>query len=117
MLHIEIPKRKSTVFGYLLSGLTLLVVLLLFLYAVKTMAGKTEADRLSALTNAIRRASVQCYAIENRYPPSVAYLEEHYGIVIDHARYNVFYDGWASNIMPDITVLPVVSQESEGGLN
>ena len=117
MLHIEIPKRKNTVAGYLLSVITLLTVLFLFVYGVKTMAGKTEADRLSALTNAIRRASIQCYAIENRYPPSVEYLEEHYGIVIDHERYNVFYDGWASNIMPDITVLPAESQESKEGWN
>lgn len=39
------------------------------------------------------------------------YLEEHYGIVIDRDRYHVFYDGWASNVMPDITVLPVAEEE------
>lgn len=44
------------------------------------------------LTDAIRRASVQCYSIEGRYPPSVEYLEDNYGIVIDRERYNVFYD-------------------------
>ncbi|CBK76046.1 putative uncharacterized protein [Clostridium sp. CAG:149] len=64
-----------------------------------------------SLRDAIRRASVQCYAIEGRYPPSVEYLEEHYGIVIDRDRYHVFYDGWASNVMPDITVLPVAEEE------
>ena len=40
-------------------------------------------------------------------PPSVEYLEENYGIQIDHDKYNVFYDGFASNIMPEITVIPV----------
>ena len=53
------------------------------------------------------RACIQCYAIEGRYPPSVEYLEENYGIQIDHDKYNVFYDGFASNIMPEITVIPV----------
>ncbi len=33
------------------------------------------------------------------------YLEENYGVQIDHDKYNVFYDGFASNIMPEITVI------------
>ena len=59
------------------------------------------------LRKAITRACIQCYAIEGRYPPGVEYLEENYGIQIDHDKYNVFYDGFASNIMPEITVIPV----------
>ena len=57
------------------------------------------------------RASVQCYAIEGRYPPSVEYLEENYGVMINRKKYHVFYDGFASNVMPDITVVPVTAAE------
>ena len=60
-----------------------------------------------------RRASVQCYAIEGRYPPSLEYLAQHYGIQIDKERYDVFYSGFASNFMPDITVN--LHEESPGG--
>ena len=45
------------------------------------------------------------------YIGSVEYLEEHYGISIDRKAYNVFYSGWASNIMPDITIIPVAEEE------
>ena len=45
----------------------------------------------------------QCYAIEGRYPPSVEYLEENYAVQINRKKYNVFYDGFASNVMPEIT--------------
>ena len=38
----------------------------------------TAGDQ-ETLKKAIARASVQCYAIEGRYPPSIEYLEEHYG--------------------------------------
>lgn len=117
MLHVEMSKRKSALPGYLLSLFFFVLVLFLFIFCVRTMAGRTEEDRLNALTNAVKRASIQCYAIESRYPPSVEYLEEHYGIVIDHERYNVFYEGWASNIMPDITILPAEDIQSEGGWN
>lgn len=108
MLHIEIPKRKSPVPGYLLSLVVFAALLIILLFSINVMADRTDADKLNALSDAVRRASVQCYAIEGRYPPSVEYLEEHYGIVIDRSHFNVFYDGWASNIMPDITVLPVL---------
>jgi len=54
---------------------------------------------------------VQCYAIEGRYPPSVAYLEENYGVKIDRERFDVFYEGFASNIMPSITVNSRVREE------
>lgn len=115
MLHIEIPKRRSSLPGYLFSFLLLIIVLYLFLYSLGAMQNRTKEDQLNALTNAIRRASVQCYSIEGRYPPSVEYLEENYAVVIDRKRYNVFYDGWAANIMPDITVLPVTGQTEQGG--
>lgn len=113
MLHIEIPKRRSSLPGYLLSLLIFGAVLYLFLHSVGAIKTRTQEDQLKALSDAVRRASVQCYAIEGRYPPSVEYLEEHYGIVIDRKRYYVFYDGWASNVMPDITVLPAMEGTGE----
>ena len=106
MIHIERKKEKRTVAGYLLSVLVLLLVLFFFLAFSRSVAEKTGEEKLNALTEAVRRASIQCYAIEGRYPPSVEYLEDHYGISIDRDKYYVFYDGWASNIMPDITILP-----------
>lgn len=61
---------------------------------------------------AVTRASVQCYAIEGRYPPSVEYLEENYGVRIDRDRYNVFYNGFASNVMPEIVINPIEEEEA-----
>lgn len=106
MIHVEQKKKQPTVFFYLVSLLVLAVCLYLFLIGIGNMAERTETEQLNVLTQAIQRASVQCYAIEGQYPPSVEYLEEHYGLTIDHEKYHVFYDGWASNIMPDITVIP-----------
>ena len=74
---------------------------------VDSFLARARAEGAQTLRDGITRACVQCYAIEGRYPPSVAYLEERYGIQIDEERYNVFYSGFASNLMPDITVIPV----------
>ena len=32
-------------------------------------------------------------------------------IVVDSDKYAVFYDGFASNLMPDITVIPLDTEE------
>lgn len=112
MIHVERKKKKERpVFGYMLSALLVVGVLYLFLMGTQSIASKTEAEQLNVLDQAIRRATIQCYAIEGRYPPSVEYLEEHYGLSIDREKYHVFYDGWASNIMPDITVFPATDAE------
>ncbi len=90
------------------------LVIVLFLSGVSGFLERAETEGAQTLRDAISRASVQCYAIEGRYPPSVDYLEEHYGIQIDRERFDVFYDGFASNIMPEITVIPVEGGESGG---
>ncbi len=114
MIHVEQKRKKERPsFGYLLSALLLGGCLYLFLLGTQGIAARTETEQLNVLDQAIRRATIQCYAIEGRYPPSVEYLEEHYGLSIDREKYHVFYDGWASNIMPDITIFPV-SEEEEG---
>ena len=67
-------------------------------------AGQKEAGR-QQLETALRRAAVACYAAEGIYPPTVQYLTDHYGIQIDREKYHVFYEVFAENLMPDITVL------------
>ncbi len=111
MIHIVRAKKKHPWIGYIVSIVLVAAFLYLFSIGAGSIAVRTKEENLNALVEAVRRASVQCYAIEGRYPPSVEYLEEHYGISIDRKAYNVFYDGWASNVMPDITILPVQEEK------
>lgn len=97
--------------GYLASAAVFLGVVVFFVTAAMYLNKKADERGADTLRDAIRRSSVQCYAIEGRYPPSVEYLEENYGIQIDRNRYDVFYSGFASNLMPDITV----NQKEEAG--
>lgn len=99
-------KKSLSIIGFFVSVLLFILVTAAFLDGASVFSGKARSEGDVTLRNAIARATVQCYAIEGRYPPSVEYLEEHYGIQIDRKRYNVFYEGFASNIMPDITVIP-----------
>lgn len=75
-----------------------------FYYGVKNVQKANEEEKFEILSDAIKRSAVQCYAIEGFYPPSIEYLEDNYGLVVDHDNYVVIYHVFASNIMPDIEV-------------
>ena len=82
--------------------------LLLLALAALLLAGvQGDLSRQSAASAeaAVRRAVVQCYAVEGAYPADLQYLEERYGLQINHRRYIVDYNILAPNVAPQITVL------------
>ena len=96
---------KKEICARVAAILTAVLVLCFLLIGVSRVeTGYGQAGRIQ-LEEALRRAAVVCFATEGRYPPSLAYLTEHYGVQIDHSRYVVSYTVFAENLMPDITVL------------
>ena len=89
-----------------LTGILATVGLLLWFFAaLKGVEEGSGEEGRQQLETALRRSAVACYAAEGFYPPDLKYLEEHYGIQVDEHRYTVFYEIFAENLMPDITVL------------
>lgn len=78
---------------------------LLFSLAVSRLDADREQQALLRLENSVRRTAVSCYAARGFYPPSVAYMEEHWGLQYDRQHYVIRYEAFASNLMPEITVL------------
>ena len=76
-----------------------------FLRAVSGVGDGHRQQGKQQLEDALHRAAAACYAAEGAYPPSLAYMQEHYGIVIDEKHYTVIYRAEASNLLPEITVL------------
>ena len=101
-------KQGSGYFRTLLVPVAAAGILLCFFWALSNLTrDKAEEDRLQ-LEKSLKKAAVACYASEGMYPPDPEYLETHYGVRINHSRYVVVYDIFASNLMPDITVLEVL---------
>ena len=73
---------------------------------VGNVSQKSSDEELKMAQDSIRRAVVSCYAIEGRYPDTYEYLKENYGLTVDEDKYIVHYEIFASNIMPEITVVP-----------
>ena len=92
--------KRGWIVGLACTGLAAMVMAL-----IAEQVGNNVSDQeLALLVEQVRRAAVACYASEGRYPQSLSYLEEEYGLRYDKERFIVRYDAFASNIMPDIAV-------------
>ena len=92
------------------AGLVCACITALLTCMVVQRVGKqlTQAE-ITALHTRVRKAAINCYAAEGRYPKALSYLEDAYGLRYDKTRFVVYYDAFASNVLPDIDV-----QEIEG---
>ena len=94
------------------NWLATLLSLLLFsaaaVWVARTVDGAaavSDREGLRQAELAVRQAAVSCYALDGAYPASYEDLKARSAIAVDEERYKVFYDIFASNIMPDITVV------------
>ena len=97
-------KRKFPL-PQLLAAAAAVGLLCWFALALQDVRTGQDREGKELLADAITKAAVACYAAEGVYPPTLEYLQTHYGLQIDEDRYLVFYDVFAENRMPDITVL------------
>ncbi len=102
-------KRKKGLFRYIIKTIALPIAIFSVLIGVLLkgldyFSNINEVQNLELLEQSVRRATVQCYAIEGMYPAEFTYLEENYGIVYNKEKYGVEYGCFASNIMPTIVV-------------
>lgn len=103
MIIERVDNLKKNIFKII--NVALIVLLVCYLYfSVENVQKNKESENLNILSDAIRRSAVQCYAIEGFYPPNIDFLENNYGLVVDHDKYVISYSVFASNIMPDIEV-------------
>jgi hypothetical protein len=91
----------------LIGPVCVLLVLWFLLSSTSRLETSQGEERQKQLETAIHRAVMTCYTVEGVYPPTIEYIEEYYGIQIDREQYAVFYDIFADNLMPDITVVPL----------
>ena len=98
-------KKTRRSLHWLPKALLAALILTAFLFGLSRLENGSSELQRQQLEDSIRRACVACYASEGVYPPNLSYLEQHYGLQVDTTRYTVFYDIFAENLMPDITVV------------
>ena len=99
--HIQLPSG----FYRFVSVAIFVLIAVCFVLAVEYSGRSTIEKQQESLEKAIARDIVQCYAIEGQYPPTLEYMEEHYGLTYDKDTFFVDYQPIAANLYPDYTVI------------
>ncbi|WP_026652056.1 hypothetical protein [Butyrivibrio proteoclasticus] len=98
---------------YRVFSIFIFVGILVLFFTGISLAGKNSIEKQQeSLESAIARDIVQCYSIEGRYPPSLEYLQEHYGLTYDDETFFVDYRPIGSNLYPDVTVIKIRKGEN-----
>lgn len=92
---------RGAIFPLLFSA----AIILMIIFGLRQADEASRAESIRILEDSIRRAVVVAYAVDGRYPESIQYIEENFGIHIDRNRFVVHYQVFASNIFPDIAVI------------
>lgn len=110
-------RRKNRIFGVLRGAflpLVAVVVLICFFTGISNLRAGSSDEGKKQLEESIHRAVAACYAAEGIYPPTVEYMEENYGLQVDSERFAIDYQIFASNLMPDVTVLERTDSPASG---
>ena len=75
-----------------------------FIFLVNNVSNKNNDREIEIVRDAVKNASLTCYAVEGMYPENLDYLREHYNLSYNEDRYIVYYRPLASNLMPTIKV-------------
>ena len=112
MTRFASPKKKRGLLRSILTTVLLFGCCMgFFLHGISGLSASTEETYTARLRHSILRRAGHCYAMEGRYPESLAYLKEHYAISWDETQYVVDYEITGSNLRPDVTVIPLNRKE------
>jgi len=100
--EIDLRKISTIVLTILITSV------MVYLVASMLQFGRDVSDeRTERMEEILREAAIQCFALEGAFPPTLAYLQENYGIILDRTHFYYFYEvSFGSNNMPDIIVTP-----------
>lgn len=101
---VSYERKKRFSWQVLVPILSVLIIIGFVIYGVGNVSRSASQERLKAAQQSVTRATVQCYAIEGRYPPDLSYLEKNYGLILDREHYIYHYRLEGSNLMPEIQV-------------
>lgn len=97
--------RKRILESSNLSIAFFIVVICVFLFGVSFLSNSSVRDEKEILTNAINKDIVHCYAVEGFYPPTLSYIEDHYGLSYNTEKYLIDYESVGNNIMPNVMII------------
>lgn len=97
---------KQTQAPYWILLITVTVIIVYGFMGMDRFMRQSSEQYTDSIKQAILRTAAHGYALEGSYPPDLKYMEENYGLLLDHKKYSYVYEVFASNIRPEVEVLP-----------
>jgi hypothetical protein len=92
-----------------------IAILIAIWWVSGSLSASQQSEQIKIAKEAIVRATVQCYALEGRYPQGLDYLVEHYGLTLDQDKYIYYYtSNGFSNMLPRIEIFPINGETGNG---
>ena len=85
--------------------LVFVALIIIFVALVNNITGRGNRREMDIVKDAVKNATLTCYAVEGMYPDDLNYLIEHYNLSYNKDRYIVYYEPLASNVIPSIKVV------------
>jgi hypothetical protein len=85
--------------------LIFVVLIIAFIFLVNTITTRGDGRELEIVRDAVKNAALTCYAVEGMYPDDLQYLRDHYNLSYNEDKYVVYYEPFASNVIPSIKVV------------
>ena len=85
--------------------LIFVALIIAFVFLINNITGKGNGRELEIVRDAVKNAALTCYAVEGMYPDDIKYLRDHYNLSFNEEKYVVYYEPFASNVIPAIRVV------------
>ena len=95
---------RSRYFEMTLQTVLFIAMLVIMFIAVSHVNEVYRKQNLLIIKQSAQRAAVECYSVEGVYPPGIDYLVDNYSFTYNSDKYYIFYETFASNVMPTIEV-------------
>ncbi len=70
-----------------------------FILLVNGITNKGSTREMDIVRDAVKNASLTCYAVEGMYPESLDYLKQHYNLSYNEDKYVVYYEPFALSLI------------------
>jgi len=98
-------RKKLHIKSSWITAIVFIAFIMILLISTTSVGNKNIDRQEETLASALERDIMHCYALRGYYPPSLSYIEEHYGLVYDKDKYIVDYRPVGNNIYPNIAII------------
>ena len=106
MYHEVTHKERQARLVRRVAAVVVVIALAVALFVTQGLAQASAREQAAvSLRESVLSAAKQCCAVEGAYPSSLAHLEEHYGLTINHDDFIVNYEWFADNVLPAVVVV------------